>query len=121
MASTGKHKYFYSNVNFHQSIQTKIPFSSLNFQVYSVYFQSLFIYLFDNFLPFDGKTWLKIPQISLHVESTCFKLFWPCIFPGKKGKKSKKGQTVSLNDFLANDGGNAADAATTVVVSKPSW
>ena len=65
------------------------------------------------------KLGLKITEISRSTWSPRVLNFFG--LPGKKGKKSKKGQTVSLNDFLANDGGNAADAATTVVVSKPSW
>jgi len=40
---------------------------------------------------------------------------------GKKGKKSGKGKTVSLNDFLANENNNTGDATTQVVVPKSSW
>jgi len=40
---------------------------------------------------------------------------------GKKGKKSGKGKTVSLNDFLAKENNNAGDVTQTVVVPKSSW
>ena len=43
---------------------------------------------------------------------------------GKKGKKSGKGKTVSLNDFLApTSNNNTGDAATTAVLvpKASSW
>ena len=40
---------------------------------------------------------------------------------GKKGKKSGKGKTVSLNDFLAKENNNAGDVTQVVTVPKSSW
>ena len=101
---------FKLNLHFQASI---FKFRVFTFKVYLFTFSTISFHLAE-----------KLDQKSPKFRSTWSPRvlnFWPCVFPGKKGKKSKKGQTVSLNDFLANDGGNAADAATTVVVSKPSW